>query len=287
MQRRSRIIFDTSGLNALADDPESQLIAKGLSVGFQVRVSETNICEVVATSKAERRLRLLDLCRHLIHAGEGINPYHEILQQLSRAHAANPSGFDWRRVDVRWPELEAEIARREFLEDAELADEVRTDNRSSNKQFLEMWRDARVKFEPVLRAEGAEAISVTAAFEVLEAEGGPLWRLAANIYKTTTGIELSETEAKSFVDACPPAKAMLLANCVGQYHWGLKDAMEDARYKAGRLDLFMATYLPYCDRFITKDPGQYNALGLVAERAGLATEVCMYADFRDGFLIAA
>jgi len=79
----------------------------------------------------------------------------------------------------------------------------------------------------------------------------------------------------------------LLANCVGQYHWGLKDAMEEARYKAGMLDLFMATYLPYCDRFITNDRGQYNALMLVAERAGLATEVCLHADFRREFLIAA
>jgi len=94
MEGTSRIIFDTSGLNALAGDPESQLIVKCLSVGFKVLLSETNISEVVATSKPEHRARLLDLCRHLVHAGDAIKPYYEILQLMSRAHAANPSGID-------------------------------------------------------------------------------------------------------------------------------------------------------------------------------------------------
>jgi len=283
----SSIIFDTSGLNALVDDPDSALIVKSLNVGFRVRLSETSICEVVGTSRPERRERLLDLCRHLVHAGEGMVPFHEIIQGMSRAHATNSSVFDWRRVDVRWPELEEEIARRTFITDADLAKDVKADNKSWNKQFEEMWRDARAKFEPELTVDGAEPISVTAVFEALEAEDSPLWQLAADIYKTTTGLDLSRNEAKAFAEACPPAKAMLFAGCVGQYHWGLKAAKEEARYKAGRLDLFSATYLPFCDRFITNDLGQFNALALAADRAGLATEVGMYAEFRSGFLIAA
>jgi hypothetical protein len=70
MQGRSRIIFDTSGLNALADDPDSALIVRSLGAGFRVLISETSICEVVGTSKPERRVLLLDLCTHLVHAGD-------------------------------------------------------------------------------------------------------------------------------------------------------------------------------------------------------------------------
>jgi phosphate transport system substrate-binding protein len=69
---------------------------------------------------------------------------------------------------------------------------------------------------------------------VLEKEGSPLWQLAADIYEHATGRELNRSEAKAFVDSCWPAKAMLFASCVGQYHWGLKDAREEARFKAGR-----------------------------------------------------
>ena len=283
--RKSPIIFDTSGLNALVDETESHLIQRALAIGFRVRLTETNVCEVAATKDSDRRMQLLKLCRHLIFAGESINPYNEILQLLSRAHAANRRMFDWRTVDVRSPELEEEIARPTFLGTQELADEVRRDNRLSNRQFQEMWQDARAKFSAELREQGP--ISVDKVFEALADVNSPMWRLAGSIYKTTTGIALEAAEARAFIEACPPAKAMLYANCVGQYQWGVKNTNETSLYRAGRLDVFAAAYLPYCERFVTRDLGQYEALKLVANRAGLATEVCTYADFRRGLLLAA
>jgi hypothetical protein len=63
---RKRLIFDTSSLNALADDGESQIIAKALGEGFLVRLSETNISEIGANPKIERRDKLLALCRRLV-----------------------------------------------------------------------------------------------------------------------------------------------------------------------------------------------------------------------------
>jgi hypothetical protein len=195
-----------------------------------------------------------------------------------------PARLTGAKLKVRWPELEEEIARRTFITNGELAKDVKADNRSSNKQFQEMWRDARANFQSELKAE---PVSVTAVFEALEKEGSPLWQLAADIYESAAGRELSRNEAKAYVNSCPPAKAMLFASCIGQYHWGLKSTQEEAQYKAGRLDLFSATYLPFCDRFITNDSGQCNALSLTAKRAESLTEVCMYEEFRRGFLIAA
>ena len=281
----SSIIFDTSGLNALADDPESGLIVKSLNVGFQVRLSETSVCEVVGTSKRERRLQLLNLCTSLVGRGQAVVPYHDILHRMARAHAANPRAFDWRRVDLRWSELEDEIARRTFLEDDELSSGIKADNRALNQRFIETWREAFKNFESQLKA--GEPIPIETVFEMLKDDGSPLWQLAADIYKSGTGRELTRSEAKAFAEACPPAMAMLVAGCVGQYHWGLGDAKEDGQYKAGGLDLFSATYLPLCDRFITNDVGQCKALSLTAQKACLTTEVCMYTDFRRRLLIAA
>ena len=82
-----------------------------------------------------------------------------------------------------------------------------------------------------------------------------------------------------------PAGQSHFLSCIAQYHWAIKPAMEESLYRAGRLDLFMAACLPYCDRFITTDPGQYNALRLVAEKAHLATRVRMYSEFRREWLI--
>jgi hypothetical protein len=73
--------------------------------------------------------------------------------------------------------------------------------------------------------------------------------------------------------------------CVGLYHWGAKAEREKSIYDAGALDLFMAAYLPYCDRFVTNDDGQCAALSLVAERVGLATQVWTYGAFREALLV--
>jgi hypothetical protein len=122
MAPKPNIIFDTSALNALADDPEQRALVRGLNIGVRLRLSETNISEIVATGDPESRIRLLDLCKRLVHVGEAIKPYHWILEEMCREHAANPSHFDWRGVDIRFRELEEEIARRTFLGDPDLAD---------------------------------------------------------------------------------------------------------------------------------------------------------------------
>jgi hypothetical protein len=286
-RRGSRIIFDTSGLNALADDSESRPITKSLAVGFQVRLSETNISEIAATPKQERRLHLLDLCKHLVQAGEVIRPYHWIVQEMARQYTTDPARFDWRQVEVRFPELEEEVARRRFLENAGISDEMRADNDATNSDFELLFRKSRGMLAPLFEEYKATNVSISDVLDLLTVEESPLWALAGDVYGKATGRHLTRPEIHEFIECCPPLRAILLGICIGQYHWGVKKEREQALYKAGALDLFMTVYLPFCDRFITNDSGQCNALRLVAERAGFATEVCMYADFRRGFLIAA
>jgi len=50
-----RIIFDTSALNGLAEDVVSPALVAGISVGYHVLLSETNINEIAATTAAEKR----------------------------------------------------------------------------------------------------------------------------------------------------------------------------------------------------------------------------------------
>jgi len=278
---KPRIMFDTSGLNALADDPESGAVVRSLGVGFKVLLSETNVTEIVSTTDPARRERLLGICQHLVSAGICVNPHHGISHELARGHLANPSRFDWRQIDIRFPELEVEIARREFLADPELALEACTHNKATNKQFVAMYKEVREEFEPLLNRD--EPITVSTVIEALDE--GPLWKLAGDFYKSGTGIDLDEAGSRKFIDACPPLRALLLSLCVAQYHWAVRDSKEESVYKAGALDLFMAIYLPYCDRFITSDSGQHNALRLAASEAGLKTKVCTYAEFRRSWLL--
>jgi hypothetical protein len=53
------------------------------------------------------------------------------------------------------------------------------------------------------------------------------------------------------------------------------------RFKAGRNDLFMSLYLPYCDIFVTaeKKGEQERCLKEIASLLGLKTSILSYDDF--------
>jgi hypothetical protein len=53
--------------------------------------------------------------------------------------------------------------------------------------------------------------------------------------------------------------------------------------KAGRNDLMMAAYLPYCDRFLTQDYAQHRDLTAIASAANVQTEVTFFEQFCQSF----
>jgi hypothetical protein len=124
-------------------------------------------------------------------------------------------------------------------------------------------------------------LSFDEVIDILTADGGALWKTGISFYRRPTGVELTEIEIRDFIDACPPFHAMLLSVGVAHYHGAIRDVRASAQYGAGRLDLFSATYLPYCDQFNTEDKRQLKALSAVASKAALETKVLSYAEFRE------
>jgi len=275
------IIFDTSGLNELARDPESGVLLAGIRSGFRVRLTETNVNEISATRNAERRELLLRLCQRLVNAGDCIRSSQWILNAMSSRHSADPEGFDWRQVGVGFQALEEEISRRRFLGNDGVADELRTDNKTTHKEFKALLKAARAEVAP-LTWDGAS--TATEVLDLLTVDNSPLWRLAEDIYRYGAGNVAADI--RGFVGCCPPVEATLFAVCVGLYQWGARRKKQQSVYGAGALDLLMAAYLPYCDWFITADSGQYAALHLLRERAGLRTEITKYSAWKESILVA-
>jgi hypothetical protein len=284
---KSELIFDTSGLNALADDPSSLAILKSLGLGFIVRLSETSLAEVAATQDPTRRKLLLDVCRHIAYAGECVRPYSWIIEQLTKAHARGGARFNWRDLSVRGPELEEELAHGQFLGRDEIAEEILKDFRAQGKRFEAVYKKARPAFDKLFEPADAERPTVSGLIAALKIPGGALWEQGAGMYRRGCGQEIEEAGIRQFVAACPPFHAVLLSLCIAQFNWCIKDIKAQSLYPAGRLDLFSAVYLPLSDRFVTKDPGQYKALKVVAQEANLTVEVSTYAEFRQSFLIGA
>ena len=66
MGSRPTLIFDTSGINCLADDADSAALIAGLQSGFHVRLTFTSICEIIANTNGVRRQVLLAVCKRLL-----------------------------------------------------------------------------------------------------------------------------------------------------------------------------------------------------------------------------
>lgn len=249
---RSELMFDTSGLNALADDPSCLEIVKSLGLGFVVRLTETNLSEIGATSETTRRSRLLAVCKHMAHAGECVRPYHWIIEELTKAHARSNAHFNWRDPSIRGPELEEELARANFLGTDELAQEVLSDFDANNEKFEAVYKNARPAFDKLFEPAGAERPPVSGLIAALKMQGGAFWDQGTGIHKRACGHTIDAAGVRQFVAACPPFHALLLSLCVAQFTWCIRDIRARSLYRAGRLDLFSAVYLPFCDRYVTR-----------------------------------
>jgi hypothetical protein len=65
------------------------------------------------------------------------------------------------------------------------------------------------------------------------------------------------------------------------FEWAIREKQVKKDKRVGRIDLFCAIYLPYCDLFITNDDEQRRCLGEIATAAKLPVEVLSFVDFRD------
>jgi hypothetical protein len=247
-------------------------------------LTETNLAEIGATQNPERRAKLLNVCQRLVGAGECIGPYHWIVEEQVRTHATRPDTFNWRRIEVRMPALEKEVARPEFLNDDALAAEMCADFEKAGDEFDQLFRSAREAF-PIPKDERIQ-MTLADTIESLEVDGSPHWRLATDIYERYAQQRPSEPEVRAFVRLCPPFNMMMLGSIVAQFHRSVRDFRLPALYKAGRLDLLSAVYLPYCDRFVTHDDGQYNVLKALTVQAGIPAKILSYAEFQQGWLVS-
>ncbi len=72
---------------------------------------------------------------------------------------------------------------------------------------------------------------------------------------------------------------------VAEYERTIRE--DEAPAFAGRNDLFMAVYLPYCDEFISNDHLQQKALREVVSIAQLQTSVRWHKEFAGQFCLSA
>jgi hypothetical protein len=281
LYNRQILIFDTSVVNALVDDRDSEPLIAGLRSGYFIRFPFAVVGEIIANSSGERREKLLHVCRRLLSsAGDCIEPQHEIIKiMVARFEKALPLGFE--HVNLRMTEAEDEILRHENF-DEELAAEEREENRTHGKVFDRVYRDAKKAFDKLAATGVAMPKSVAELVSRLQADGA-FWTLAKNLYDCVAAKPADDDTIQRFCEACEPFRTLMIALFAAQYDRCIRTS--GPSLKSGRNDTFMATCLPYCDKFITNDGGQLACYREVVPAAGLDVTVQSYEEFRDGLFV--
>jgi hypothetical protein len=275
---------DTSGINWLADDPDSDALVAGLRSGFHVRLTFTSVSEVIANNDRERRVQLLRICRLLLSSGDCIDPQHEIIRKMV-ARFEESLSFNWRMIPVDFPEVQSEIAREENFSD-DLAVQEREETRALDKQFLKVYEDAKPAFDRLFKnCADKTPVNVSELVARLQIPGGAFWTIAGGLYSRVGKLPPDETTVRRFTEGCDPFRALMIALCAAQYDRCIRPQNVGPSLRSGRNDTFMAVCLPYCHQFVTADPRQLACYKEVVSIAGLDVTVKSYEEFRNGFLL--
>lgn len=276
---RKKLIFDTSGINALADDPDYVPLIRGLRLTHLFGVTETAISEIAANSDEVRRIQLLGVLERLLKFGMCVIPYHVIIEEQARAYLADRRAYDWRRVNVRFAKAEGEVVRQEIIH--KVSEETRETLKQWEKEFQSIFSNAKAAFQKLFDRRDGERPSLKDIADRLLDEGGAHREIAIDLFERGTGTRLSQAEVHDFTERCLPFKALLVALCFSQYDRCIRGERQPWLGKAGRLDMFSATYLPYCKVFVTNDDGQRKALRTVAEMIGRQMDILLFSEFKE------
>lgn len=287
---RSILGFDTSGINALhGHETDAEYLLGGLNAAYAIRLNATILDEIVAHREPQERERLRVLCRKLLVNGEGdiLLPFHEITTRLALAFEANVR-FDWTRVDVRSSEYLGFIYGEELADIAGLSAEQLKSANESAEQFEQVFLDPRPIFQKLQEARRESWPKSAAELTEMLKRGRPqgaYWNIAKGLFTRATGRPITDERIEVFVRECPPFRALLAALMVAQFDRAV--AVNQPRRFAGRNDLFMAVYLPYCDEFISNDRPQQIVLREVAAIAEMDVRVRWYREFTGQFVVSA
>lgn len=285
---KTRIVLDTTVINHLEDGREgSEPLMRGLELGYDVRLPAMVVDEILATKSTDRRDALLRRLARFLSNSKCIWPPNEVLRLHVQKYRQDPSGYDWNRVKVRAREYEQVVSSRT------LPDELLAEQRSAQfhlqNEFEQVWTSLRPKLNEIMERDPKQRLnSFEEAAEASTKPGGVLWGFGIGLFKKALEgqvvPEMTDEEIKPFIDASPPFRAVCYSFVKAWYNFSLSPT-HDSTPKAGRNDLMMSAYLPYCDRFLTADYGQCKDLRDIASAAGLQCEVQSLHDFATSFNI--
>ena len=285
---KPRIVLDTTVINHLENEGQaSEPLMRGLELGYDVRLPAMVVDEILATKTADRRNALLGRLARILGNAKCIWPPNELLRLHVRAYQQNPSTYNWSQVNARAIEYEKAVSF-DTLPDA-LYKEQRKAQFHLQNEFEQGWTSLRSKLDEIIERDPTQRLnSFEEAVEASTKPGGVLWGFGIGLFKKALEgqvvPEMSDEQIQPCIDACPPFRAVCYSFVKAWYNFSLSPA-HDISPKAGRNDLMMSAYLPYCDKFLTGDYAQCKDLQDIAHAAGIQSSVISLQEFSDSFAL--
>lgn len=215
MGRKPLLTLDTSAINRLADDSETDALLMGIPSGFSVRLAFTSLEEIVATSRGERRDALQAVWKRLLSSGDCLLPFGELLRKVAQSFE-NSSQFDFASVDVRLSEAEELVAHQSLFGD-EVSGTVWKEAREMNRRFDKVFAKVQPAFDKVFEANPAARLGSVNELMSGFKKGGQYWELANCLYRGLGGHPAEESALRKFNAVCPPFMALTVSLCVALY----------------------------------------------------------------------
>lgn len=284
MGDQPKLGFDTNPLNHLLDDTDSKTVMTAIRLAYEIVLPALSFEEILSVpiTIRDRRDKLFDLCEHLLHWGQCLFPFHWILTRLITAHHNDPANFDWTKVPVRAGVFERAIREKDFPDD--VCAVQRREQFEMERKSWALWRSPRPLADKVFaETPSFRPKNFREAVELSNFQGSDFWMTGEGLYRRITKTELSEAEFWAFMEACPPFRAFYYSLTYRWFDGALKSRNPADLKPAGRNDLAMSVYLPYCQKFIADDGAQTPNLREIAREANIDCEVLNYAEFSASF----
>lgn len=260
---RMDILFDTSAVNRLHDDPAGGSIVNGLLATNVVRVSALNVLEAARTADIGRRRSLLRWLKFMTGNERPLEMANVLARRAVAQYGRRAPLLNWsidHEADVLW----------QVLVDPESVDEgLRSDlnefQHSLEADFRQCHERARPDFERLF-GRGTRPPARPSDFlrEYLERPEALHQLINDWFYRDTVGSDLPADETLELFRVVPEIAGFLLGWGHSIHQRALASQGYGAYTNAGIVDLWFATYLGRVDRFVTADDRQYAALRLIS-----------------------
>jgi hypothetical protein len=276
-----RVILDTSAVNRLADDPDADLLIKGLESAGVFLVTALNIYEASQTSDLARREKLRALLHRLWRQRGPLALPNSVLREELRAHAAGSErasvgGIPEDFILAEWlshPGEDGENIRDSYREWASVVVSL----------FDRVHEGMRETLYPVFekRPRQHSASSFLRFYWNNKILG---ITLASELARRAYDISLSDVQARSLLEIRPCWSMHSLTFAYTCYRRGVRSSGYGKGANAGVLDLWSSVYLPLGEFFVTADENQRKALRYIAVFLPSRPLVLSYRQFKERLL---